>query len=85
MRGVPDLEHKLGNLSQALDRLEEALRADPAVNDLAVDAAIKRYEFVWNLTWTTLQTAGVRGMRPFPGRPAVRRQAVPMPDGPRGA
>ncbi len=32
MRGVPDLEHKLGNLSQALDRLEEALRADPVAN-----------------------------------------------------
>lgn len=48
------LEQSIGNLGQALDRLEEAL-AVPEGQPLAIDGTIQRFEFSLELFWKTLK------------------------------
>ncbi len=48
------LEQSLRNLEKAVQRLREALD-EPRSNALAVDGAIQRFEFVFELNWKTLK------------------------------
>jgi nucleotidyltransferase substrate binding protein (TIGR01987 family) len=50
------LSISLGNLENALARLEEALK-EPESNRLAVDGTIQRFEFAIELMWKTLRRA----------------------------
>ncbi len=47
---------RLEQLSNALDRLDEALQV-PMSHTLAIDGTIKRFEFVFELLWKALKDA----------------------------
>jgi nucleotidyltransferase substrate binding protein (TIGR01987 family) len=47
-------KHRLDDLAQALDRLEEAL-AVPETAPLAIDGTIQRFEFVFELCWKAMK------------------------------
>ncbi|MGB0719471.1 MAG: HI0074 family nucleotidyltransferase substrate-binding subunit [Bdellovibrionales bacterium] len=49
------LELSLTQFSNALDRFKEALDEDMESNPLAVDGAIQRFEFCYELGWKTLK------------------------------
>lgn len=45
----------LSEYGRALTRLQEAAKADPAVNDVVVDGTIQRFEFTFELAWKMLK------------------------------
>lgn len=46
--------NKLGNLSNAVGRLREALDCSP-VSELVIDGTIQRFEFTFELCWKTMK------------------------------
>ncbi len=55
MNGKTDLEIRLKQFSEALIRFDEALKESPESNPLAIDGAIQRFEFCYELCWKTLK------------------------------
>jgi len=48
---------QLENYENAILRLEAALRYDPEVLDIALDAVIQRFEFTFELAWKSIRLA----------------------------
>jgi len=45
----------LSEYERALARLQEAAKADPALNDVVVDGTIQRFEFTFELAWKMIK------------------------------
>jgi nucleotidyltransferase substrate binding protein (TIGR01987 family) len=49
------LKYKLDDFERALKRLEDSLNKDPHLDDLYLDGTIKRFEFVFELSWKLMK------------------------------
>ena len=50
-----ELRDRLNSLQRAYERLKEVLAVDPKENEIALDAAIQRFEFTFELSWKTVK------------------------------
>lgn len=49
------LKYKLSNFEKVLSKLDDSLKKDPNLDDLYLDGTIKRFEFVFELSWKLMK------------------------------